>query len=102
MTAKPFRPSNGTHFELFYHAYCGRCRLDQAYRDNPEAGDGCQIVAFALAFNIDHPKYPKEWVIDEGADPGLIGGAGARCTAFQDELKEPPAYRCPLTPDLFS
>lgn len=81
MTTRPFRPSNGTHGAIFMEHFCDRCKRDEAYRNG--TGDSCPIVANSFVYAADDPKYPKEWVEDEGADPGMIGAPGARCTAFE-------------------
>jgi len=70
-------------------------------RDDPEEGISCPILANVFALAIDHPDYPKEWVKDEGSDPGMIGAPGARCTAFVEVGQEIP-YRCPKTKDMFA
>jgi hypothetical protein len=100
MATEPYRPSNGTEGLIFMGRFCGRCERDRAYREDPEHNEGCPLIAYALAFEIDHPKYPKEWVRDVDSDPTLIGWPGARCTAFVEEGKEVP-YRCPATIEMF-
>jgi hypothetical protein len=67
LAGTPFRPSNGTEGELFRDKYCSLCEKDQV----PE---GCKIQLRTMAFGIDEPEYPKEWVHNsEGY---------AICTAF--------------------
>lgn len=84
---KPYRPSNGTEGEIFQSAWCQKCSRDNY---DPDTGEGgCYILIFSMAYGIDHPDYPKEWVQDE---------AGPRCTAFS----APEPSRCPDTPDMFS
>jgi hypothetical protein len=73
MTA-PYRPSNGTEGIDFQARWCDRCKRDAAYRAG--TGNSCPIVAATLAYNIDEPSYPKEWIRDE---------TGPRCTAFERE-----------------
>ena len=90
--SKPYRPSNGTEGDIFYHWWCSACARDHAFRDNPDSGDGCPIVAATFVFNIDEPEYPKEWIQnDDGSNP--------RCTAFTTEPSKP--MRCENTADLF-
>lgn len=68
-----YRPSNGTEGHAFIEHFCGRCVKDEAYR---HGGDSCPIVANTLAYGIDDPRYPREWIEDDdGSDP--------RCTAFE-------------------
>jgi hypothetical protein len=91
MSSKPYRPSNGTEGADFQDAFCCRCERDAKFsEDTPELG--CQILADTFAYDIDHPKYPKEWII--GKD-----GFGC-CAAFVDAGEEIP-YRCDKTIDLF-
>lgn len=90
-TAQPYRPGSGTEGMGFIDHWCGRCARDQAFRDDPDTGDGCPIVAATFAFAVNDPKYPKEWIADE---------KGARCTAFTTDPNKP--IRCDDTPDLFS
>ena len=88
---KPYRPSTGTEGVDFEDWWCGHCVHDQAFRDDPDFGQGCQIIADALAFDIADPRYPKEWVWKDG-EPC--------CTAFSQD----PAClnkRCTETLDLF-
>lgn len=86
----PYRPSNGTEGCDFEDQWCSRCARDQKFRDNPDSGDGCPIVAATFAFEIDHPDYPKEWIEDE---------EGPRCTAFTMDPTCP--RRCDKTLDMF-
>lgn len=97
---EPYRPSNGTEGEIFISYFCCRCERDKSLRDDPEEGIGCHILANSFAYSINDPNYPKEWVRDEDADITMIGGNGARCTAFVEEGKDIP-YRCASTGDLF-
>lgn len=54
MKTEPYRPSNGTDGEGFMGAWCERCARD--------VGHNCSILARALAFDLEDPEYPKEWV----------------------------------------
>lgn len=96
----PYRPSNGTEGDVFMSVFCSRCERDKDFTDDPEEGISCPIVANAFAYSIIDPEYPKEWVRDEDSECGLIGGCGARCTAFIQRGDEIP-YRCDATPDMF-
>lgn len=86
----PYRPSNGTEGESFIEYWCGRCARDAKFRENPDSGDGCPIVAATFVFEISHAEYPKEWITDE---------KGPRCTAFTTDPTCPT--RCDKTPDMF-
>ena len=71
---QPYRPSNGTEGELFKAQFCDRCQLDNFNHDTGEGG--CGILVRSMCFDIDHPKYPAEW---------LFGGDGKpTCAAFEE------------------
>jgi hypothetical protein len=74
----PYRPSNGIEGAAFEFAWCQRCKADADW----DYGSGCPILANVCAYQIDDPKYPKEWRED--------GPEGPRCTAF-DAIEEPPS-----------
>lgn len=71
---KPYRPSNGSEGEMFMTRFCYRCT-----KDNPDNSgrNGCDIIFFSMSFEVDHPKYPKEWIYDEDGQP--------ICTAWQQK-----------------
>jgi len=59
--------------------FCSHCEKDRAHREDPKMmAAGCDIILHVMAFDIDDPKYPKEWVQDE---------RGPRCTAFEEEKR---------------
>ena len=70
-----YRPSNGTEGEFFMERWCYRCRHDSA----PD--DFCPILATTMAFDVDDPEYPSEWVQNED-------GIGGYCTAFEEATDE--------------
>ena len=82
--------SNGSEFDGFFEYWCERCQHDAAYQADTNNEDGCPLLANGLAFNHDHPSYPKEWVEDEN---GM-----SKCTAFRAIEKGTP--RCPDTGEL--
>lgn len=84
-TSKPYRPSNGTEGDSFMARFCENC--DRFDNDEP-----CMILGATMAYHIDDPEYPKEWIEDE---------YGVRCTAYIDNGELEEKYRCELTPDLF-
>ena len=89
-----YRPGSGTEGVAFDSAWCAHCERDREFREAGADGDpaiACQIIADTFAFDIDDPRYPKEWVHDRDGHP--------RCTAFTDDPKKP--IRCPHTLDLF-
>jgi hypothetical protein len=86
-----FRPSCGSDGADFMARWCGRCRLDRAFRE--DRGDSCTIAAATMAFAISDPEYPREWRRD--------GPSGPRCTAFEaidpaDTPLDPAAVVRPL------
>ena len=87
----PYRPSNGSEGIDFDDAWCSRCARDAAFREDPDAADGCPIYAATFRFDIDHPEYPKEWIEDDVKGP--------HCTAFTTDPKCPE--RCDQTADMF-
>lgn len=78
MTDIPYRPSSGTEGECFMFKWCDKCRYDQAHRIN-ENEPGCLILVKSMAFDIDHPDYPKDWVQDDSTRV-------EKCLSFQPEL----------------
>jgi hypothetical protein len=92
---RPYRPSTGTEGVCFDQHWCEHCTRDAEYRSDPDNVDpalGCQLIANALAFNIGHPKYPKEWIYDNDGNPC--------CTAFTTDASLP--IRCDKTIDMFA
>ncbi len=88
---EPYRPSNGTQGADFEDQWCSQCARDAAFRDNPDSGDGCPIVAATFVYDITDPEYPKEWVYGRDGQP--------KCTAFTTDPKCPT--RCDETIDMF-
>ena len=93
---RPYRPSNGTEGCLFYDDWCSRCARDKPMSEGKNFDDCgpdevCQIVADTLAYSIDDPKYPKEWV---------YGAKGPMCSAFVPVGMLMPE-RCKHTADMF-
>lgn len=86
MTEK-YRPSNGTEGDAFIARFCERC----AY-GNAEELEPCMIVGATMAFDVDDPAYPPEWIRD---------AAGPRCTAFRPMGEAQPPPRCCHTLDMF-
>lgn len=89
---RPYRPSNGTEGEIFDAVYCENCARDRRYRETLDGRDGCNILVHALAYDLNHPEYPKEWVYLAGVPT---------CTAFAAEESDIPLPRCPDTIDMF-
>lgn len=71
---KKYQPSNGTEGCGFMEVFCERCTKN---RPNAKNG-GCGRLCRAMAYDIDHEKYPSEWVVDDD-------GRNPRCTAFRDK-----------------
>ena len=75
---RPYRPSNGCEGADFIEFFCGRCERDREYRETGDGEKGCPIVAASFLYEVDDPRYPKEWVQD-------VPFGNARCTAFEEE-----------------
>lgn len=106
---KPYRPSNGTEGDIFRASWCDRCERDRLYREtggnaplNEDGSNGCSIIARTMGYDLDDPKYPKEWRRREAATEY----PGGECTAFEPERAPgdtPSAVvRDELTKDLFA
>ena len=89
-SSRPYRPSNSTDGDIFESNNCALCERDEAFRRDQDL-PGCDILCNAMAFDINHPCYPREWVPDE---------RGPRCTGFVPVGQEIP-YRCPNTLEMF-
>lgn len=92
--AEKYRPGNGSEGDGFFENWCSKCARDTAMRegkpvDECDDSELCPIIASALAFEIDDPQYPVEWIIDE---------SGPTCTAFVLAGTELP---CTHTIELF-
>lgn len=75
-----YRPSNGTDGEMFMSSFCYQC---SKWRDDPDAKTQCSIAASTMFWDIDDPKYPKQWRYVDGQPT---------CTAF-DSREERNAKR---------
>lgn len=65
-TPERYRPANGTEGDIFMESFCDRC----------VNGADCEIQDATMAFDVDDPEYPAEWIEDDD---------GPRCTAFVAE-----------------
>ena len=83
-----YRPSNGTEGECFINDFCGMCERDK----DAEEGEGCPILAATMAYDVDDPKYPREWICTSN---------GPKCTAFIPLGDPVPPPRCEATIDMF-
>ena len=90
MRTEKYRPSNGTEGEMFMEKWCWQCERERAYEEDDEPP--CPILDASMAYSIDDPKYPEEWVQDN---------EGPRCTAFVPEGDPIPKPRCEHTQDMF-
>lgn len=81
LVTKPYRPSNGDEGEWFMSQWCVRCTRDAAHRRNPDAGKGCKIIVYMLAFNIGDTEYPRQIVRTAGIP---YDQWNPRCTAFRE------------------
>ncbi len=62
-----YRPSNGSESEFFMARFCDKCA----------AFNICNILMRTMGYDIDDPKYPKQWTFDESGQ--------ATCTSFRDK-----------------
>lgn len=97
--SKLYRPSNGTEGCCFYEAWCSNCHRDKPMSEGKDydicdESEVCQIIADTMAYDIDHPKYPKEWIYDKDGNPC--------CTKFLHVNSEPERERCAFTKDMFA
>lgn len=61
-----YRPSNGTEGMIFIENHCDHCIHEFPHPDkNPK----CEIMSASFLYDINHEKYPKEWVYDEKGHP---------------------------------
>ena len=60
--------------------------------DDCEDSEICSIIGDTLAYDVSHPKYPKEWI---------RGKNGPECTAFIPVDRGLPVARCECTIDMF-
>jgi len=67
---RKYKPSNGTDGMIFQDKFCDRCK----FRTEEILGD-CEIDLMAMSFEINDPKYPKEWIYDKNGNP--------TCTKFE-------------------
>jgi hypothetical protein len=86
---RPYRPSNGEEGRYFTETHCERCIKDAAVNRAGEDADwegGCQILARTLAFNVNDPKYPTEWIETDD---------GPMCTAYVPDDGQDPNQPTP-------
>ena len=72
----PYRPSNGSEGSMFQECWCECCEK------NPDDGEEvacCPILLASMCFEVNDPKYPKEWRIGIDGQP--------ECTAFVEASK---------------
>jgi hypothetical protein len=58
---KPYRPSSGIEGMRFFDRFCDRCEHNKV-ESNP-----CEIWMDTWEYEIDDPKYPREWITKNGA-----------------------------------
>ena len=80
----------------FYEKWCMECARDKHMSegkdwDECEEDEICSIIGDTLAYSIDDPKYPKQWVYGQNGRP--------MCLAFEEKDKP---YRCSRTIDMFT
>jgi hypothetical protein len=73
---KPYRPANEVESDTFMEHFCYRCKRDEQFKETQDGWiGGCPIIAATMAYNLNDPDYPKEWITDDD---------GPRCTAFEE------------------
>jgi hypothetical protein len=73
--SNPYQPSNSDEGDWFMTKFCKNCLHGKRERTTDESVDTCDILMRSLAFDIDTPGYPTEWIYDETDKP--------TCTAFK-------------------
>lgn len=93
LIGQSYRPGSGTEGMAFDDKWCSHCARDAEFRkdDNADPALGCQILADTYVYDVDDPKYPKEWIYGRDGRPC--------CTAFTTDPSKP--LRCDKTLDLF-
>lgn len=98
LIGKPYRPSNGTEGECFFNHYCDHCLHDNG-KDKL-----CDLIACSMAFDVDEPGYPKEWIYE--AENDRFKGVHPVCTKYvhwdwgtDDDPREPPPPPEPDNPN---
>lgn len=66
-----YAPSNSTEGMQFEEEFCEKCWHDRIFRKKQIGG--CEIIARAMAFDVDHENYPTELIQKL---------SGPECTAF--------------------
>ena len=92
--SESYRPASGTEGADFDDVWCSNCARDAAFRNGgcEDPALGCRILADTFVFQIDDPKYPKEWIYGSDGRPC--------CTAYTEDPKLP--VRCTQTIDMFA
>lgn len=91
-----YRPGSGTEGIGFYERWCFKCKRDAHMNsgkdwDQCEPHEICSIIGDTLAYEVDDPKYPKEWIYAQDGRP--------MCLAFES-MDKPD--RCEHTVDMFT
>lgn len=68
---RKYRPSNGTEGMGFEEMFCGRC---VNCHPDPDQKPQCEIMMRAFLYEINHERYPDEWIWGDDNRP--------TCTAF--------------------
>lgn len=66
-----YRPANGFEGMEFEDKFCCKCQKFQNAQ-----GQYCNININAMLWDVEHQKYPSEWVYDQRENPV--------CTAFEE------------------
>lgn len=85
-----FRPSNGTHGDVFMCEFCFQCIK---WPHNPDAKKQCNIALRALAHDIEDEAYPDQWCYQDGKPT---------CTAFKSREEHNAERRAKRKPVIAS
>ena len=60
----------------FQAEHCERCVHDETYQRTQDAEDGCEIILYAMALDLNDDKYPRDTWVWFGGKP--------TCLAFRE------------------
>lgn len=72
---KKYCPSNGTEGEYFMEKFCYQCIHDKFCHTADHNDKMCDLIANAMAFDVNDDRFPREWTYDESGEP--------TCTAWK-------------------
>lgn len=66
---KKYQPSNGSEGCAFMDKFCEHCVHEKFSHTGDRNDKCCDILSRSMAYDIDHPKYPEEWIYPESGSP---------------------------------